>query len=157
MFKIINSYVRNWIEMHCSIIYESNLDNPLERDLDEIPYIVKPKDYPNSKWIELILVRCGELPKRMELNKYNKEKIEEFNAKYPEYKIDTKIYELPDIVLSSYYPRSRLLEKLYIYWGLLPKRADLMSYNRRLIDEYNLSHPMDKIDVSAYEEKNVVD
>ena len=45
------------------------------------------------------------------------------------------------VVLPSDYPESRILEKLYMAAGLLPKREDMDTYNRREIAAYNERHP----------------
>ena len=55
------------------------------------------------------------------------------------------------IVLPSDYPESRIVEKLYVATGILPKREDMEAYNRREIAEYNERHPDHPISLALYE------
>ncbi len=55
------------------------------------------------------------------------------------------------IVLPSDYPESRILEKLYVAAGVLPKREDMDAYNRREIAEYNERHPDHPISLALFE------
>ena len=55
------------------------------------------------------------------------------------------------IVLPSDYPESRILEKLYVAAGILPKREDMEAYNRREIAEYNEKHPDHPISLALFE------
>ena len=41
------------------------------------------------------------------------------------------------IVLPSGYPESRIVERLYVTAGLLPKHEDMETYNRQEIAAYN--------------------
>ena len=55
------------------------------------------------------------------------------------------------IVLPSDYPESRILEKLYVAAGVLPKREDMEAYNRREIAAYNERHPEHPISLALFE------
>ena len=54
------------------------------------------------------------------------------------------------IVLPSDYPESRIVERLYVAAGLLPKREDMETYNRQKIAAYNERHPEHPISLDLY-------
>lgn len=55
------------------------------------------------------------------------------------------------IVLPSDYPESRIVERLYVTAGLLPKHEDMETYNRQEIAAYNERHPEHPISLNLYE------
>ncbi len=55
------------------------------------------------------------------------------------------------IALPSDYPESRIVEKLYVAAGVLPKREDMEAYNRREIAAYNERHPEHPISLALFE------
>ena len=54
------------------------------------------------------------------------------------------------IVLPSDYPESRIVERLYVAAGLLPKREDMERYNRQKIAAYNERHQEHPISLDLY-------
>ena len=54
------------------------------------------------------------------------------------------------IVLPSDYPESKIVERLYVAAGLLPKREDMETYNRQEIASYNERHPEHPISPDLY-------
>jgi hypothetical protein len=54
------------------------------------------------------------------------------------------------IVLPSDYPESKIVERLYVAAGLLPKREDMTTYNRQEIAAYNERHPEHPISPDLY-------
>ena len=54
------------------------------------------------------------------------------------------------IVLPSDYPESKIVERLYVAAGLLPKREDMETYNRQEIAAYNERHSEHPISLDLY-------
>ena len=61
-------------------------------DSDDYVRIVLPSDYPESKIVEWLYVAAGLLPKREDMETYNRQEIAAYNERHPEHPISPDLY-----------------------------------------------------------------
>ena len=63
-------------------------------DSDDYVRIVLPSNYPESKIVEWLYVVAGLLPKREDMETYNRQEIAAYNERHPEHPISLNLYEM---------------------------------------------------------------
>lgn len=61
---------------------------------DDYVRIVLPSDYPESRIVEWLYVAAGLLPKREDMEIYNRQEIAAYNERHPEHPISPDLYEV---------------------------------------------------------------
>ena len=61
-------------------------------DSDDYVRIVLPSNYPESKIVEWLYVAAGVLPKREDMETYNRQEIAAYNERHPEHPISLDLY-----------------------------------------------------------------
>lgn len=63
-------------------------------DSDDYVRVVLPSDYPESRILEKLYVAARILPKREDMDAYNRREIAEYNERHPEHPISLALFEM---------------------------------------------------------------